>query len=1087
MVRISSPTNHNEKHRPNKNAVLLPTPPHQPSSSYSNAFLQAKKLLTNVDEKGNLPDPRSSNKFFLHINFEEISEQEFFRLRDLLNSLLSRVDKRPWSANGVRKGGPIRGACSRRGKATTVGSKLMVKNRLSDKCQCLARYSLFRNGALIFAPDSHNCPIMSTDEMKSKPFLFRIANSPSLKSNFIKKAVSMLTNDESLRPRQLARQIEGDWATEGSSSSSSYLPISFTEGIIRDAKKVVVGGISLADSMAALLRELSNNHDTSSDRRGATMKYKVLEDEEIKEDGVVKAIHIHDTCIAPADGTKISVVTSDVTFGLTSAVTGFRKWSFCTALTPSHEAYVLTYSAIKKEDSSTFLSEFKFLISIYPDLERQSFVLLVDGDKAKLLAARTTFRNCSIILCLFHSSENIKKHFGPWIRKEQVISVNHNDNDGKRLHDQHPAPVNAGDCSSSSFSHPMTDGTVDNDNDEQQSSSNNEKTDEKNLEDVDRELKRYLRRCDSCQKWRQIQQITENNLHSISLSFSCNDCSIPESMEFQDRNFIGLALDNHISHSSDNVPLQVPPIGTAGKVGGNSTTTEPPKDDILPRPSTGVVDSNYSTGKTEHDYVKQALNSSQLSTKSWFTLWKYIRKGETRLDVRRRLDEVVERFPKSKSYVQFLWSSVELWALYETTWSLTFGFQSTAVQEGVHWSLKSGLLGNELPLHLVPAYIRKIMTRRTVLKYKQKKAVSKTLNRLLEDSKERGFKQFCDTANTYLTDEGLSLILIALDDSFAYNAEFLNVTDLESVLPYIEFRGPSARRLKCLIQEVNEMIAESNCSSTSGSHQADVDHRLNPALKLIKVTSNRCNGTVDIVVVNENGGGIACSAPQYMNWGIPSKHVMAAFRNGLMQLNVAKNLHPIYQQHFVCNMSHEDIKSLLTVTPDRFGGNDISMQNSEFKSSLVTNCNWNDPWNWSVVVSERRWNSLQYDSMISRYSSTSYNDYDHERRSIASSYNNNTKYTIDENLQKEWYKLKPILKSNVEERELFFTYLGGVAQRSANRSRIHATARSKALCINNSNSSISEEKEEDKDLKAAQLIDDGCKKRKRSKKNNKAS
>ena len=40
------------------------------------------------------------------------------------------------------------------------------------------------------------------------------------------------------------------------------------------------------------------------------------------------------------------------------------------------------------------------------------FVVIVDGDVAKINAFKTIFPETIIILCLYHSSENFKKRFG---------------------------------------------------------------------------------------------------------------------------------------------------------------------------------------------------------------------------------------------------------------------------------------------------------------------------------------------------------------------------------------------------------------------------------------------------------------------------------------------------------------------------------------------------------------------------------------------------------------------------------------------------------------------------------------------------
>jgi hypothetical protein len=109
---------------------------------------------------------------------------------------------------------------------------------------------------------------------------------------------------------------------------------------------------------------------------------------------------------------QFNVAVSDVTFGITSPKSGISKWSFITMLTPGHEAFVIVASAITQEDTETFKNEMDVLLDLHPSLKDDNWVLIVDGDPAKFKAARIKFQRVRIILCLYHATENIKKHFG---------------------------------------------------------------------------------------------------------------------------------------------------------------------------------------------------------------------------------------------------------------------------------------------------------------------------------------------------------------------------------------------------------------------------------------------------------------------------------------------------------------------------------------------------------------------------------------------------------------------------------------------------------------------------------------------------
>lgn len=144
-----------------------------------------------------------------------------------------------------------------------------------------------------------------------------------------------------------------------------------------------------------------------------SLPHRILYDD---ENQVIKAISFHDPKWLPEKAMKnqlqFNVAVSDVTFGITSPKSGVSKWSFITMLTPGHEAFVIVASAITQEDTATFVNEMDVLLDLYPSLKYDNWVLIVDGDPAKFKAARIQFQRVRIILCLYHATENIKKHFG---------------------------------------------------------------------------------------------------------------------------------------------------------------------------------------------------------------------------------------------------------------------------------------------------------------------------------------------------------------------------------------------------------------------------------------------------------------------------------------------------------------------------------------------------------------------------------------------------------------------------------------------------------------------------------------------------
>ena len=181
-------------------------------------------------------------------------------------------------------------------------------------------------------------------------------------------------------------------------------PSSFSNSIIQSAKRasgLIVG--TNVDSLKDFLKSLVEE----------SLPHRILHDD---ENEVIKAISFHDPKWLPEKAMKnqlqFNVAVSDVTFGITSPKSGVSKWSFITMLTPGHEAFVIVASAITQEDTATFVNEMDVLLDLYPSLKYDNWVLIVDGDPAKFKAARIQFQRVRIILCLYHATENIKKHFG---------------------------------------------------------------------------------------------------------------------------------------------------------------------------------------------------------------------------------------------------------------------------------------------------------------------------------------------------------------------------------------------------------------------------------------------------------------------------------------------------------------------------------------------------------------------------------------------------------------------------------------------------------------------------------------------------
>lgn len=77
---------------------------------------------------------------------------------------------------------------------------------------------------------------------------------------------------------------------------------------------------------------------------------------------------------------------------------------------------------------------------------------------------------------------------------------------------------------------------------------------------------------------------------------------------------------------------------------------------------------------------------------TWHAVWKNLRTAPNLPTVRSRLDEILAKFPKPKSYVDFMWRNVSIWATCAFTWELDYGFQASLMQEDHEVSVRNEVI-----------------------------------------------------------------------------------------------------------------------------------------------------------------------------------------------------------------------------------------------------------------------------------------------------------------------------------------------------------------------------------------------------------
>ena len=101
-----------------------------------------------------------------------------------------------------------------------------------------------------------------------------------------------------------------------------------------------------------------------------------------------------------------------MTFGVTNPDTGFDKYDVYCSVSPGRGLHVLVQAIIRQESARTFQHNMELLCTQYPHLRTEEFVMVIDGDPAKILAARHVFSMVILVLCLKHLRDNFTSRRG---------------------------------------------------------------------------------------------------------------------------------------------------------------------------------------------------------------------------------------------------------------------------------------------------------------------------------------------------------------------------------------------------------------------------------------------------------------------------------------------------------------------------------------------------------------------------------------------------------------------------------------------------------------------------------------------------
>ena len=175
-----------------------------------------------------------------------------------------------------------------------------------------------------------------------------------------------------------------------------------------------------------------------------------------------------------------------------------------------------------------------------------------------------------------------------------------------------------------------------------------------------------------------------------------------------------------------------------------------------------------------------------------------MRKSPTLPIVKQRLDIVKVCYPKSADYCDFLWSIVRHWAVCCFSWELTFGFQSSSVQENIHSGMKKMLGGNSLMLHEMPDFVLKLFDKRNL--NIERKLDGKSIIARLKAQYNAGLKNTIQRIKGCLNEFAIDMFLLNTEEAKNYVVTKLTSKyEILDALKMAEYRYNSHNRFECLV------------------------------------------------------------------------------------------------------------------------------------------------------------------------------------------------------------------------------------------------------------------------------------------------
>jgi hypothetical protein len=290
--------------------------------------------------------------------------------------------------------------------------------------------------------------------------------------------------------------------------------------------------------------------------------------------------------------------------------------------------------------------------------------------------------------------------------------------------------------------------------------------------------------------------------------------------------------------------------------------------------------------ETENQFLKcfSERKGQQFHKMNASFAFKYILKCSDVNDGIKRCKDVVEIFPEQSDYFhKEIIPNMHRLVDFTRIWQLTFGLDTTAIQENSFWTLKSKLGGNMIPLHQLPDFVHKCFTDRYM---NQVSRHSVALTSDLKNIEDNGFPELVSLLKGYASDSGkIALVKVvkarnenSIDVMFDESAVYERMDSLQAI------DSNHMRRFLLYVEQA-------------------------PKPRTIYTVKKNINNSVFYVCIDGSGSS-ACSCGDFATYGCPCCHYFALYASGHVAFNIVRQCHSVYFLDVLRHMNDDEVDKL---------------------------------------------------------------------------------------------------------------------------------------------------------------------------------